>query len=362
MPHRAPKRVLIFSLAYRPFIGGVEVAIQEITNRIPFEEIEFHVLTLRMDSRLPREERLGNVVVHRIGFARSGAPITDLTRFPLRLNLYLYQLWAAFAAAQLHAKYKFDLVWAMMAHTAGIPAGIFKRFHPSVPYLLTLQEGDPPEYIEKLMRPVFSLFKQGFTQANELQAISGFLLAWGKRMGFRGTGVLIPNGVDTKRFARTHARTADGTTRLITVSRLVRKNAVDDIIRALALLPDSVSLSIAGIGSDEKMLRALVEEQGLTSRVTFLGNVSQEALPELLSSHDIFVRPSRSEGMGISFIEAMAAGLPVIATQEGGIADFLFDGKRNPELPTTGFAVDTDAPDQIADAVMRVLAHPEETE
>ena len=65
--------------------------------------------------------------------------------------------------------------------------------------------------------------------------------------------------------------------------------------------------------------------------------------------------------MGNSFIEAMAAGLPVIATQEGGIADFLFDSKRNPNVPATGWAVDKDSPTQIADAVKDILAHPDTT-
>jgi phosphatidylinositol alpha-1,6-mannosyltransferase len=64
--------------------------------------------------------------------------------------------------------------------------------------------------------------------------------------------------------------------------------------------------------------------------------------------------------MGNSFIEAMAAGLPVIATQEGGIADFLFDAKRNPDKETTGWAVDVDSPEQIAEVVQDILAHPEQ--
>jgi glycosyltransferase involved in cell wall biosynthesis len=55
----------------------------------------------------------------------------------------------------------------------------------------------------------------------------------------------------------------------------------------------------------------------------------------------------------------MASGLPVIATQEGGIADFLFDEKRNPSIPTTGWAVDKDAPDQIAAAVLDIINRPE---
>lgn len=66
--------------------------------------------------------------------------------------------------------------------------------------------------------------------------------------------------------------------------------------------------------------------------------------------------------MGNSFIEAMAAGLPVIATQEGGIADFLFDAERNPDKETTGWAVDTDSPEQIADAVKEILENPKQVE
>ena len=65
--------------------------------------------------------------------------------------------------------------------------------------------------------------------------------------------------------------------------------------------------------------------------------------------------------MGNSFVEAMAAGLPVIATQEGGIADFLFDEKRNPGVPITGWAVSKDAPHEIADVVKDVMARTEKT-
>jgi glycosyltransferase involved in cell wall biosynthesis len=82
-------------------------------------------------------------------------------------------------------------------------------------------------------------------------------------------------------------------------------------------------------------------------------------MPLVLQACDIFIRPSRSEGMGNSFVEAMAAGLPVIATQEGGISDFLFDAKKNPDKSTTGWAVDRDSPEQIADAVKDIIANPE---
>ncbi len=364
------KKVLIFSLNYHPFIGGAEVAIKEITDRLPADEFEFHALVPHYDSNLPKVEQIGRVLVHRIGFARPGATMSDQSRLPLKLNKYWYQLSAAHYAGKLHKKYHYEGIWAMMAHAAGIPAGIFKKKYPEVKYLLTLQEGDPPEYIEKLMQPVWSLFKQGFTTADALQPISHFLLAWGRRMGFTGEAVVIPNGVDTKEFAKSftadevratkdHLGKKEGEVYLVTTSRLVHKNAVDDVIRALALLPEHISFLIYGIGPDEEKLRALALELGVDKRARFRGQLSHEEMPLMLCACDIFVRPSRSEGMGNSFVEAMAVRLPVIATQEGGIADFLFDEKRNPDKETTGWAVDTDSPEQIAAAVNDILARPE---
>ena len=365
------KKVLIFSLAYYPrFVGGAEVALKEITDRIPPEEIEFHMVTLRFDSTLPREERIRNVIVHRIGPSVPHPSIADLKKFPLHLSKHLYQFLAAWEALRLHRKYRFDGIWAMMAHSCAIPAGIVKALHPEVKYLLTLQEGDPPEHIERLARPVWPLFKQGFVKADALQAISSFLLAWGTRMGFTGEGVVIPNAADITRFSKlyTEPEIAEekqrlgkkaGDVYLVTTSRLVRKNAVDDVIRALPMLPEHVSFLVCGIGSEEDALRELARELNVESRVHFLGEVTHDVMPLLFRASDIFIRPSRSEGMGSSFVEAMAAGLPVIATQEGGIADFLFDETLDPEKETTGWAVRKDTPEDIVKAVEDILARPE---
>lgn len=365
------RRILIFSLNYYPhFIGGAEVALKEITDRISPEEIEFHMVTLRMDSDLPKTEHIGNVIVHRIGPTRKNPSIADLQKAPLHYNKHLYQFLAAWEAQKLHVKFRFDGVWAMMAHSCGIPAGIFKTCNPKVRYLLTLQEGDPPEHIERLAKPVWPLFKQGFTSADHLQPISNFLLAWGKRMGFAGDSVVIPNAVDTAKFMQRYSPEEVSKMKqslskkpddvfLVTTSRLVHKNAVDDVIRALPLLPENVSFLVYGIGPDEEKLHMLAEELGVSERARFMGQIGHAEMPLMLTACDIFIRPSRSEGMGNSFVEAMAARLPVIATQEGGIADFLYDETRNPEKETTGWAVDSDSPVQIAQAVTDILAHPE---
>src|SRR3989344_588858 len=221
MPDKKVKKILIFSLAYYPHVGGAEVAVKEITDRIT--GIEFHMVTMRMDSS-PRESLEGRVHVYRIGLGNKS-----------RLNKFLFQFLAAHKASKLHKHYHYDAIWALMAHSAGMPAVLFKMKHKEVPYLLNLQEGDPPAYIERTMRPLWPLFIAAFRRADVVQPISTFLAAWARKMGYTGPIEIIPNGVDVKRFSGIPV--AHKGIILITSSRLVHKNAVDDVIRALALLP-----------------------------------------------------------------------------------------------------------------------------
>ncbi len=363
------KRVLIFSLGYFPkAVGGAEIAIKEITDRIP--EIEFHMVTNRYDSHLPKSEKIGNVIVHRIGITRPNPSAADLRKWPLHLNKFLFQFFAAWKALSLHRQYTYDAIWAMMAHASGVPAALFNLFSPRTPFILTLQEGDSPQQIERTMLPLWPLFARAFKKADVIQTISTFLGNWARARGFKGRLEVIPNGVDVARFSHEYpAQVIDeikdklgkkmGDIFLITTSRLVLKNGIDDVIRALSELPENIHFIILGVGSEAATLKKLIRDHNLSARVQFIGQVGHEDLPKYLKACDIFIRPSRSEGMGNSFVEAMAAGLPVIATQEGGLADFLFDEKRNPDKPITGFAVDKNSPEQIAEAVKDIMAHGE---
>ncbi len=367
MKKETPKKILIFSLAYYPkTVGGAEVAIKEITDRISHDEIEFHMVTLRFDDTLPEVEQIGNVLVHRIGPTKHAPTMADLRKFPLHVNKFLFQFISVKKALSLHKKYKYDAIWGMMAHSTGVPAGIFKTIHPEVKYLLTLQEGDPLDYIKKKMRPIYPLFVRGFTKADMVQTISTFLARWARDMGFKGPLEVIPNAVNIKHFSQGYPPTElnamreklgkkDGDVFMITTSRLVAKNAVDDCIKSLVYLPENVKFLILGIGPDDDMLRALAKEKVVDNRVMFLGHVNHKEMPQYLKISDIFIRPSLSEGMGNSFVEAMAAELPVIATQEGGIADFLFDPEKNPDKQSTGRAVNPRDPEGIASAVKLFL-------
>lgn len=359
---------------YPKFVGGAEVAVKEIVERQEKGKYEFHMLTLRFDSSLPKYEVIHGIHVHRIGFTRSVLNISDLRKFPLFLNKYYFQLFAAFYAMRLHLKYKFDATWAMMAHSCGVPAGIFKIFFPKVKYILTLQEGDPPGHIEKLASPFFPpistisywFFKNGFRRADMVQTISTFLEKWATRMGNTKYHTVIPNGVDVAKFTQEFSvqeleavkdtlGRKEGETWLITTSRLVHKNAIDDCIRAIQLLGSNFHFAVLGIGPDEDKLKNLAKELGVQDRIHFLGQMQYDEIPKYLKACDIFIRPSRSEGMGNSFVEAFAARIPVIATTEGGLSDLIFDGG-------TAFAVPANSPHDIQRQVMQIISNKVNTE
>lgn len=340
------KRVLIFSTAYFPLVGGAEVAVKEITNRLG-DEFEFDLITARIEKGLEKQEQIGNVNVYRLGI---GYP---------KIDKIILSLFGGMFGAKLHRQKKYDAVWAIMASFGGFAALSFKQ-KTGVPFLLTLQEGDPLESILHKVRFVRGRFNKIFTRADGLQAISNYLLEWGKKMKFAGkVSEVVPNGVDVSRFTSVFDSSAiqnirnefdfgENATVLVTASRLVEKNGVEHIIRALPLLPESVCLVVCGTGSLEPSLQKLSVTLGVEKRIRWLGNISHDELPRVLSACDIFIRPSLTEGLGNSFLEAMAVGLPTIGTPVGGIPDFLFEGK-------TGFFCQPQHPLNIAETVLRVM-------
>lgn len=350
------------------------MAVKEITDRITPDDIQFDMITLRFDGNLPRFEKIGNVNAHRIGFAKKNPSMEDLVKFPMYLTKVFYPFLAFFKAIQLYRKNKYDACWSIMSY-AGFPVVFFKLFYKrNIPFLLTLQEGDDMARVTGRwrIRAVYPFFKMVFTGADFVQAISNYLGKWARDMGFKGELAVIPNGADMARFARPYSEKELNELKdklgkksedkfLITTSRLVKKNAIDDVIRSLKYLPENVKFIVLGAGPDLKTLQNLAKREGVADRVNFAGLTEHKDIPKFLKISDIFIRPSISEGMGNSFIEAMAAGLPVIATQEGGIADFLFDRERNPDKEPTGWAVDPRDSRGIAEAVKKITDNPEQT-
>jgi glycosyltransferase involved in cell wall biosynthesis len=159
---------------------------------------------------------------------------------------------------------------------------------------------------------------------------------------------VITNAVDTQ--AAPAARSARDRPILVAVGRLKAPKDFLTLIRAVARLrPGSVDALIAGEGPDRAGLEAEIHGLGIGERVQLLGE--RRDVPELLAGADMFVLSSASEGMPVSVLEAMAAGLPVVGSSVGGVPELVVDGE-------TGLLVEPGNVGELAAAIDRLLADP----
>lgn len=346
--------IAVFSLAYAPFEGGAEIAIREITQRLP--EFFFTIFTAKFDADSPSEEHDENVKILRLGKAsrrRYGMIIKKIT--------YIFQAWQE--AERQHQRRRFDLIWVVMASYGGVAALLFKLNHPTIKILLTVQEGDSEKHLRYGKFGMVGIFGRILMRsADSIQVISGYLKDFCLRQGATAPIEVVPNGVDEKLFATRYRDAEIRSLRgylgikdeyvAITTSRLVHKNGVDILIRAIGKFKEkrqNIKCLIIGDGPERKKLESLSEKLSLENNVIFLGQIRQNDLPLYFAVADMFIRPSRSEGLGNSFLEAMSAGIPVIGTPVGGIVDFLKDGE-------TGFVADAENPDSVAFKMQEILS------
>ncbi len=346
------KKILIFSLAYYPsFVSGAEAAIKEITDRIPPEDIEFHVVTLRFDQSAPREEVLGHTHVHRVG---SGSYFGKI----------LFPLTAAREARVLHREHRFDALWAMMTYML-LPTVLAKRWGVNVPHVLTLQDGDPYEKVfgRARIKPFLSLIDEGFRTAAIVQVISKYLATWPPRRGYTGEVVLVKNGANPNDLKQTFSAEEieetkrklgkkEGEVFLVNTSRLVHQKGIDTTIEALQYLPENIKFVAVGAGGDEEKLKVLTKKLKLEDRVIFTGKVDRSVVTLYRKACDIFVAPSRSEGLGNAFVSALASKLPLVTSGVGGITDYAVDGE-------TAWLVPPDDPKALAEKIKEVITNPQ---
>jgi glycosyltransferase involved in cell wall biosynthesis len=137
---------------------------------------------------------------------------------------------------------------------------------------------------------------------------------------------------------------------IATVGRLVARKAVDQLIGAVADLSDPrVHLLVIGDGPQRPDLARCAAERGLSDRVHFLGHIEEIEKHRVLRMCDLYASTSQHEGFGLVFLEAMAAGLPVVCYDNGGQTDFLSDGE-------TGFVVRLNDRQSFADSCRRLTA------
>ena len=163
--------------------------------------------------------------------------------------------------------------------------------------------------------------------------------------------VMIQNGVEASAYLT--ARPRRPVRRVITVANLRPEKNHETLIAAAAALAAScpeLRYQIVGDGSRRAELEALARAHGVDGIVEFLGE--RDDIPALLAAADVFVLPSRSEAFPNGAIEAMASGLPVVASGVGGLCDLIDSGR-------TGLLVPPADPEALADALESLVRAPE---
>ena len=182
-----------------------------------------------------------------------------------------------------------------------------------------------------------------------------------REYGLRDRFTVIPTGIDLEPY-----RHADGKSFrsemgwgndkvLVTVGRLAKEKNMDTLLnaaeKAIQKHPD-LRVVIIGDGPEKNALQELTAELGIAERVTFTGEVPFSEIPSYLKAADIFGFASTTETQGLVTMEALAAGLPVIAVDASGTRDIIQDGEQ-------GYLVPDDA-DALAGSMMRMLESSEE--
>ncbi|MBS0479502.1 MAG: glycosyltransferase [Proteobacteria bacterium] len=161
---------------------------------------------------------------------------------------------------------------------------------------------------------------------------------------------VIRCGIDLAAWQFVAPKRGDGAPTIVAIGRLSAEKGFGILIEAIASL-DHVKLRIVGDGPERAALTALVDRLALTGRVTFVGELPPEQVRGELRTADIFCLPSFSEGLPVSIMEAMAAGVPVVTTWIAGIPELAVDG-------VTALTVPPARADALADALRRLADDP----
>ena len=174
----------------------------------------------------------------------------------------------------------------------------------------------------------------------------------------RAAIAVIPCGVNLHTFAPTGpvADRSPGQCRVLSVGRLVERKGFQALIRAMRLVPDAECVIVGGLPADQlatdpqaRRLRELARTSQVADRVRLVGAVPREEMPAWYRSADVLVAAPWYEPFGLTPLEAMACGVPVIGTAVGGLTDTIVDGR-------TGDLVPARDPQVLGEAIGRLLA------
>lgn len=234
---------------------------------------------------------------------------------------------------------KAGVLGRIAARIAGIPARVF-TVHG---WAFAQYEGAASAaylWLDRLVRPLTTRFVCVSERTRTLGIEARTCAA--------GRTVVIPNAVDVARAPR--AALTGRPPRVVTVGRLKEPKDFVGLVHALGRSGMPFRAVVIGDGPDRPLVEEAIRNARVQDRVELLGE--REDVPAQLAASDVFVLSSRSEGMPISVLEAMAAGLPIVASAVGGIPELVEDG-------VSGLLVEAGDVDALAAALRRVLGDTE---
>jgi len=233
-------------------------------------------------------------------------------------------------------------------HAQAISCGLYARFargRRNLPVLTSIQGRDLYEA---------SLFQKktevrwALSGADKLITVNRDLAYLGQKLSGGAPVQVIHNGftpesIDSdRRSLRMKYSVSPEEFVIICIARLIKAKGIDILLKALPSVPWA-TVWIVGDGEERGRLEWTISDLGLSNRVRLLGTIDHHSVAERLKAADLFVLPSRSEPFGISILEAMNAGLPIIATPVGGIPELVSE--------PNGLLVRPESPSALSEAI-----------
>jgi len=303
--------ILVHCVYFPPEVGGLESHVYYLSRALVEMGHSVQVVTSRSLPGVPADEEMEGIQVHRSWFpARNpiGWGLHSLASLPITRAL-------AKQADIIHAQ-AFASVVPGMAARAVSGAPLVATFHTS-------------HFLQRAEQPLWKPLLGALVRAPDYSLAASREIASVAEGLSPGTHVeALTNGVDTTFFQPTEpALPPSGLPRIIVPRRLFPKNGVEFFIRALPMILEQVDAEAVfiGDGPERGRLEGLARELGVEKRVRFMGKQPHKAMPGLLSSGSLAIIPSLMEATSVAALEAMACGLPVAASNVGGLPEIIDD-------------------------------------
>ena len=335
--------ILIVNSEYPPIGGGAGNASAHIAAQ--FEKLG-HIVTVVTSrfGKFPYKEQTGNITIYRVPSIRRRQDRSNA------LEQIIFILFASLWTLSLVPHFKPNATLAFFGVPSGAIAWLIKKVY-QIPFVISLRGGDVPgfrpydfHFYHKLIAPFLRII---WKNASAVIANSKGLRHLAVTFDPRFEIPIIPNGVDLELYKTVEHNWSSP--RLLSVGRIVHQKGLDLAMHALGGLKDlNWEWRIAGDGPQLQALQSLAQELGIDDRVFFLGWQSREQIIESYKKSNVFLFPSRHEGMPNALLEAMASGLPGIATCIAGNEELVVEGE-------TGYLIPSEDIESLQGALKKIL-------